>query len=97
MRAQDVAATDEEQTRLQVSIPASTAKRLIENGHLCAADLRCLDLDSKRQLQRLCLEACAHCMRCIRRDAVPLYRLLPLSASPRATRDKGRGGGTDTP
>lgn len=51
------ASQDAEVLRLQV--PAELVRRLMEEGRICAADLRCLDAESKEGLQRLCLENCA--------------------------------------
>jgi len=47
---------------LQLAVPISVVARLMTDGHLCAADVRCLDAESKRCLHRLCLEACARCL-----------------------------------
>lgn len=51
-----------EQASLRVEIPLDLAQKLLERGHICAADLRCLDNGTKKRLQRLCLEACARCL-----------------------------------
>jgi hypothetical protein len=48
----------EKENRLCVEISADTLKRLIMNNQLCAADLNCLDCESKYCLWRLCLECC---------------------------------------
>ena len=48
----------EKENRLCVEISAHTLKRLIMDNQLCAADLNCLDCESKFCLRRLCLECC---------------------------------------
>jgi hypothetical protein len=40
---------------LRLEIPAETLLRLLASGQLCAADIRCLDCDSKQCLWRLLL------------------------------------------
>ena len=40
---------------LRLEIPADTLLRLLANGQLCAADVRCLDFNSKKCLWRLLL------------------------------------------
>lgn len=47
---------------LKVEIPLDIMQRLLEDGHLCAADVRCLDNETKKALQRLCLANCARCL-----------------------------------
>ena len=46
---------------LQLAIPRAVIERLIGQGALCAAEVRCLDLASKQHLQRVCLCHCAGC------------------------------------
>jgi len=43
---------------LRLELPAATLLGLLETGQLCAADLRCLDCESKRCLWRLLLMSC---------------------------------------
>jgi len=71
-----------EQQTLQLAVPISVVERLMTEGHLCAADVRCLDAESKRRLHRLCLEACARCLASGR-------------CRPAATRDRCRAQGQD--
>lgn len=47
---------------VQLAIPLEILQRLIEADALCAAQVRCLDKDSKHLLQRLCMERCAKCL-----------------------------------
>ncbi len=42
----------------RVAISADTLTRLISEGALCAADLRCLDPQSRTLIKKLCLCAC---------------------------------------
>lgn len=59
---------DEERARsspvewIRLVLPAPLVRRLMEERHLCIADVRCLDTVSKEQLRRLCLECCAKCL-----------------------------------
>jgi hypothetical protein len=46
-------------TRLRVEIAEETLARLLANGQVCAADLRCLDCRSKKCLWLLCLKSCS--------------------------------------
>ncbi len=69
------------QQSLRVEMPLELIQRLMEDGAICAADLHCLDHDTKRTLQRLCLENCARCLRssdCTDRSSVqaPMNRAL---------------------
>ncbi|HPA13732.1 MAG TPA: hypothetical protein PKV75_00535 [Desulfobacterales bacterium] len=48
--------------RVRVEITEETLTRLLEKGHVCAADFRCLDCKSKQCLWRLCLESCTNSM-----------------------------------
>jgi hypothetical protein len=43
---------------IRIEVSAATLGRLLAEGHLCAADLRCLDGASKRCVWRLCLTSC---------------------------------------
>lgn len=43
--------------RLRVEIAADKLLELMRTGSVCAADLRCLDCESKTCLWRLCLDA----------------------------------------
>ena len=47
---------------LRVELKANTLALLMEKGHLCAADFRCLDSESKECVQKLCLKTCAKCL-----------------------------------
>lgn len=44
---------------VRVALSPETLARLIGGGQLCAAELRCLDCESKQCVRRLVLEACA--------------------------------------
>ena len=44
--------------RVNVSIDADKVAQLIKAGHLCAADLQCLDKASKQTIWQLCLMSC---------------------------------------
>jgi hypothetical protein len=53
------AMTENHQKSLYVEISEGTLKRLLAANHVCAADFRCLDCNSKHCLWRLCLESCS--------------------------------------
>jgi hypothetical protein len=44
--------------RLNISIDVDKVAQLIKAGHLCAADLQCLDRASKQTVWQLCLWSC---------------------------------------
>jgi hypothetical protein len=46
-----------------IEISAATLKRLLADGHVGAAELRCLDGASRHCLRRLCLKSCVRCER----------------------------------
>ncbi|MCS6190564.1 hypothetical protein [Shewanella baltica] len=50
----------------QINLSISTHKlaQLIHDGHLCAADFRCLDSQSKQQVWQLCLICCQKRITC---------------------------------
>ncbi|BBO70023.1 hypothetical protein DSCA_39530 [Desulfosarcina alkanivorans] len=48
-----------EDKHIRVEIGEKTLLRLLAGGQVCAADLNCLDCDSKKRLCRLCLQSCA--------------------------------------
>ncbi len=47
--------------KVRVEVAEETLCRLLRAGQLCAAELRCLDCESKQCLWRLCLESCLKC------------------------------------
>ncbi|GGP60771.1 hypothetical protein [Shewanella saliphila] len=51
-------------SRVNVTIDTAKVAQLIKAGHLCAADLQCLDRDSKQTLWQLCLWSCQHRVDC---------------------------------
>ena len=48
----------ERRNTIRVEVSEETLYHLLVEGHVCAADLRCLDHTSKVRLLRLCLESC---------------------------------------
>jgi hypothetical protein len=44
--------------RINLSLNEDTLARLIQEGHVCAADLGFLDTFSKRKVWQLCLRSC---------------------------------------
>lgn len=51
-------------SKVNISISNQKLAELIQAGHLCAADLNCLDAESKQQVWQLCLWSCnkrVHC------------------------------------
>ncbi|MCL2919341.1 hypothetical protein [Shewanella litorisediminis] len=49
---------------VNIGIPVSVLAKLIYEGQVCAADIQCLDADSKQQLWQLCLWACKQRVGC---------------------------------
>lgn len=47
---------------IRIEMSAETITRLLAQGQVCAAEIRCLDCRSKECLWRLCLETCARKM-----------------------------------
>ncbi|WP_194945015.1 hypothetical protein [Shewanella sp. TC10] len=45
-------------TQLNISISLEKMAALIQSGHLCVADFKSLDIETKKQLWQLCLVAC---------------------------------------
>ncbi|MGI2169993.1 hypothetical protein ACROAE_07315 [Shewanella sp. MF05960] len=62
--------------KINVAIESSKVAQLIKAGHLCAADLQCLDRDSKQTLWQLCLWSC---------QKTQCQQNCPLSEKPRST------------
>lgn len=44
--------------RMNITISIEKLASLIRTGHLCAADIQCLDKQTKQQLWQLCLWCC---------------------------------------
>ena len=49
------------QESVKIEVDLSILKRLFENRQICAADLRCLDNQSKQHVKDLCLKTCLIC------------------------------------
>jgi hypothetical protein len=50
--------------KMNIAMSVEKLASLIKAGHLCAADLQCLDKQTKQQLWQLCLWCCdkrVHC------------------------------------
>ncbi|AZG73340.1 hypothetical protein [Shewanella livingstonensis] len=62
--------------RLNVSIDADKVAQLIKAGHLCAADLQCLDRASKQTVWQLCLWSCQKRSTCNNKQCQQPYKLL---------------------
>jgi len=43
---------------IQIDIEKDKLMHLFEQGVLCAADFRCLNVESKQQVSQLCLTSC---------------------------------------
>ncbi len=55
-------------TVVQLEVGIEKLESLFAKGELCAADIRCLNCDSKKSIWNLCLKSCA------RRSATDTYR-----------------------
>ncbi len=60
-RGDNLAAQDTK-TKIQLEIDQATLARLFAQGHLCAAQINCLNLSSKQAVWQLCLQACGDCV-----------------------------------
>ncbi len=49
---------------LQIEIGIDKLEFLLSKGDLCAAEIRCLNADSKKSLWSLCLTSCSKQMQC---------------------------------
>ena len=49
-------------TKVQIELDETVLARLFADGHLCAAQISCLNLKSKQAIWQLCLTACAACI-----------------------------------
>ncbi|MFO8155774.1 MAG: hypothetical protein R6U87_07200 [Thiohalospira sp.] len=43
---------------LHIALPAELLKRMLQRSELCAAELHCLDPESKRRVRAMILEVC---------------------------------------
>ncbi|GIU02837.1 MULTISPECIES: hypothetical protein [Shewanella] len=57
-------------TKLNISIPLEKMALLIQSGHLCVADVKSLDIETKKQLWQLCLMSCNQRVHCNKPVAV---------------------------
>lgn len=48
----------------QIEIGLNKLERLFNEGHLCAAEIRCLNAQSKKKVWGLCLSSCAKSLHC---------------------------------
>lgn len=61
---QSVSSAQSPAKAVNLSISVEKLAALFQAGHLCAADLNCLDNESKQQIWQLCLWSCnkrVHC------------------------------------
>lgn len=49
-------------TKVQIELDEMVLARLFAQGHLCAAEISCLNLSSKQAIWQLCLQACGECL-----------------------------------
>lgn len=52
------------ESKVKIEISVKMLTQLFANGHLCAADIHCLNAQSKAKVWRLCLIACANSNTC---------------------------------
>lgn len=79
---------------VRLEIPTRILSRLFDEGRLCAADVRCLDCDSKRCLWRMMLmsstgskarDGCdGNCAQCGKRERSPVVRRIDLPVTAEA-------------
>ncbi|USH05176.1 hypothetical protein K6Q96_18315 [Grimontia kaedaensis] len=58
--------------KVQLEFSLETLERLFMNGQLCAAEFSCLNANSKKVVQALCLNTCMHRVCNERSRAAPL-------------------------
>ncbi|MCL1065695.1 hypothetical protein L2735_02590 [Shewanella olleyana] len=51
-------------SQLNISIPLDKMAALIQAGHLCVADVKSLDNETKKKLWQLCLMSCKQRVHC---------------------------------
>ncbi|MCE2595794.1 hypothetical protein K6Y31_13360 [Motilimonas cestriensis] len=49
-------------TKVQIELDRAVLARLFAQGHLCAAEISCLNFSSKQAIWQLCLQACGECL-----------------------------------
>ncbi len=64
--------TSQTVTSVQIEISLDKLESLLQNGHLCAAQIRCLNAESKQHIQNLCLNTCTYTLCQKRFTARPL-------------------------
>jgi hypothetical protein len=67
-----------------IEISAATLTRLLADGHVGAAELRCLDGASRNCLRRLCLQSCVRCGRCGRARECTMHGVSPCAQRSRS-------------
>jgi len=60
LRVNDTIATGENKNMLYVEISSEKMSQLLTQRLICAADIRCLDQNSKQCLKKLCLSTCLY-------------------------------------
>lgn len=56
--------------RVNLSISTEKLAQLIQSGALCAAELRCLDQDSKQKVWQMCLWCCSKKICCTKECSI---------------------------
>ncbi|WP_434340791.1 hypothetical protein [Motilimonas cestriensis] len=71
-------------TKVQIELDEMILARLFAHGHLCAAEISCLNLSSKQAIWQLCLQACGECLDTKTRDGEnrPAWEKLPRLNKP---------------
>jgi len=67
----------ESKNKLRLEVKEETVLRLLKTGYVCAADLNCLDGESKQCLRLLCLKSCSckvKALECVKIAPNGLYR-----------------------
>ena len=67
--------------KINVAIESTKVAQLIKAGHLCAADLQCLDRDNKQTLWQLCLLSCQNRIGCQKTQCQQNCQLSKMSKS----------------
>lgn len=74
-------------TLVQLEISVQKLEALFDKGELCAADIHCLNCQSKTCIWNLCLNSCAkrmHCDKALYKECIPCGQSLQNSKNSQA-------------
>ncbi|BDM64337.1 hypothetical protein NFHSH190041_17890 [Shewanella sp. NFH-SH190041] len=59
-----ITTTELDPRQVRIAISAEKLAQLMAGGHLCAAEIKCLDSDTKQQVWQTCLHSCSQRLGC---------------------------------